>query len=250
MLFISPPFGNYFQLKNAISIKGSFTLKPRSGLFFQIFKTLRYDFKRGGWVNKIGLRNPGIDYAIENYYKQPNTVISVAIMKKEEIPELNEKIPKDCDIELNISCPNVKKEKVYNDVGVFYNSTRKWCIVKLSPLDSIDEVDILYTQGFRQFHCCNTVPTERGGLSGKSLIPFSRSLIREINEKYPDTEIIGGGGITNMFDIVRYHSSGAVHYSVATLCFHPLLFYKLYSNYNIYGKFPLDYKTVFLKKEE
>ena len=39
MLFISPPFGNYLDFKNTISIKGSFTLYPRSGLIKQIFKT-------------------------------------------------------------------------------------------------------------------------------------------------------------------------------------------------------------------
>ena len=42
MFFINPPFGNYLNLPNTISIKGSYTLEPRSGLFTQIFKTLRY----------------------------------------------------------------------------------------------------------------------------------------------------------------------------------------------------------------
>ena len=61
MLFIGPPFGNYVSLPNTTSIKGSFTLEPRSGLFSQIIKTLRYSFQDKGWINKIGLRNPGID---------------------------------------------------------------------------------------------------------------------------------------------------------------------------------------------
>ena len=61
MLFISPPFGNYINLPNTKAIKGSFTLKPRSGLIVQIIKTLRYDFNNKGWVNKIGLRNKGIN---------------------------------------------------------------------------------------------------------------------------------------------------------------------------------------------
>ena len=41
MLFISPPFGNYININNTTSIKGSFTLHPRDGLFIQILKTLR-----------------------------------------------------------------------------------------------------------------------------------------------------------------------------------------------------------------
>lgn len=42
MLFISPPFGNYIHLPNTMSIKGSYTLYERKGLFSQIFKTLRF----------------------------------------------------------------------------------------------------------------------------------------------------------------------------------------------------------------
>ena len=66
MLFISPPFGNYVNLPNTIPITGSFTLQPRKGLFMQIIKTLRYSFEHGGWVNKIGLRNKGLDWALKN----------------------------------------------------------------------------------------------------------------------------------------------------------------------------------------
>ncbi len=64
MLFISPPFGNYISLPYTMSIKGSYTLEPRSGLFQQIFKTFRYSFHHKGWINKIGLRNKGLVFGI------------------------------------------------------------------------------------------------------------------------------------------------------------------------------------------
>ena len=64
MYFISPPFGNYLNLDKCISIKGSFTLEPRDGLFKQIMKTLYFDTYYWGWVNKIGLRNKGIEYGL------------------------------------------------------------------------------------------------------------------------------------------------------------------------------------------
>jgi len=67
MLFISPPFGNYIHLPQTKSIKGSYTLEPRDGLFLQILKTLRFSFDKNGWVNKIGLRNKGLQYGIDNY---------------------------------------------------------------------------------------------------------------------------------------------------------------------------------------
>ena len=100
MLFISPPFGNYIEIKNCISIKGSFTLNERSGLFSQIFKTLRYSFKHKGWINKIGLRNKGIDWALKNY--NTKDILSIAILREDDIPKLLEKIPTNQNIEINI----------------------------------------------------------------------------------------------------------------------------------------------------
>ena len=105
MLFISPPFSNYLDLPYTRSIKGSFTLEKRTGLFIQNLNTLRYSYEYGGWKNKIGLRNNGIDWAI-NRYRYSNSIISIAILDEKEIKPLLNKIPKDMDLEINISCPN------------------------------------------------------------------------------------------------------------------------------------------------
>ena len=118
MIFISPPFGNYIHLPNTIPIRGSFTLNERPGKWEQIFKTLRY-IPGLGWVNKIGLRNPGIDYAINTYQK--GEIISIAIMNKWEIDPILKKIPEDMDIELNVSCPNTDKHMISNGLKPFLN---------------------------------------------------------------------------------------------------------------------------------
>jgi dihydroorotate dehydrogenase len=252
VLFVSPPFGNYLSLPLTTSIKGSFTLYPRSGLFSQILKTLRYDFENSCWRNKIGLRNPGIEYAISCYYvskskdTKKNTtmrhVISIAILNKNEIEKLNDIVPRDCNIELNVSCPNVDDEKetdfkslVYKELGLFYDTQRKWCIVKLSPKDTITQVDVLYEQGFRQFHCSNTYPKEdgSGGLSGAILRPYTSKLVKSIKDKYPDTEIVAGGGIRTYRDIDKYKTFGADHFSVSTLIFNPFMFYLFYVDHRI-----------------
>ena len=232
MLFISPPFGNYLNLPNTKSIKGSFTLHPRTGLLLQIIKTLRYSFEKQGWVNKIGLRNKGIDYAIKTYDKE--AIISIAIMDRDEINLLNTKIPDSMNLELNISCPNVKNNLVHDDLYKFLNLKRKWCIIKLSPSTDISLVDKYYNQGFRQFHCCNTLLTENGGLSGIAIQKYSFKLIEEIKNKYNDVEIIGGGGITTLDDIMKYKKYGAQHYSISSLMFNPLMFGIFYYNYNKY----------------
>ena len=229
MIFISPPFGNYINIDNTISIKGSYTLYPRDGLLFQIIKTLRYSSTYSGWINKIGLRNPGIDYAIKNYDNK--SIVSIAILNKEEIPILLRKIPDNMNIEINISCPNTDKKMINDNIECFINSKRKWCILKLSPYCDLNLIDTYYNQGFRQFHCCNTLPVKEGGLSGKSLIPYSVNLIQNIKNKYSDTIIIGGGGIRDINDITTYNKAGAIHYSISTLFFNPFLSYSFYKNY-------------------
>jgi dihydroorotate dehydrogenase len=229
MIFINPPFSNYFSFDKTISIKGSYTLEPRTGLIMQVLRTLRYSFEYNGWINKIGLRNPGIDYAIKNYKK--NSIVSVAILNKEDIPKLVKKIPDDMNIELNISCPNAEKKMITEGIENFLNKKRTWCIIKLSPTTDMKLVDNYYKQGFRQFHCSNTYPTPTGGLSGKFLIPYSTKLINNIKSKYSDTTVIGGGGITSKEEIEIYKKAGADHFSVSTLFFNPYKFYKFYNSF-------------------
>lgn len=231
MLFISPPFGNYINLPNITQIKGSFTLDHRDGLLKQIIKTLRYSSEYGGWINKIGLRNKGLDYAIKNY--NTRDVYSIAILNKDEIKTIQKKIPHDMNIELNISCPNAEKKMISNGLQDFLSKERKWCIIKVSPTSDLKLIDEYYNQGFRQFHCSNTLPVKEGGLSGKSLIPYNNSLIKSIKSKYKDVEVIAGGGITEWNDIINYKNIGANHFSVSTVCFNPIQLSILYYNYVI-----------------
>ena len=205
------------------TITGSFTLNQRTGLIKQIFKTLRYSPKNNGWINKIGLRNPGIDYAIEEY-KNMNTIVSIAILNKEEIDIINEKIPNNMNIEINVSCPNTDKKLISENVHKFINPNREWCILKLSPLTSKSEIDNYYENGWRQFHCSNTLPVSNGGLSGKTLIPYTKKLTSYISDNYKDSIVISGGGITKLDDIKNYRVCGAKHYSISTLLFHPIDF--------------------------
>ena len=99
---------------------------------------------------------------------------------------------------------------------------REWCIVKLPPLVPITTVDTFYENGFRQFHCGNTLSVEGGGLSGPFLRPLVLQTLRRIKRKYPDTILIGGGGIQNIQDVQEYLNNGADHISVSTLCMQPL----------------------------
>jgi dihydroorotate dehydrogenase len=230
MLFISPPFGNYLTfLPYTTCIKGSYTVESRPGLISQIYKTLYYSNEDNGWINKIGLRNPGIDYGILKY--KPNNVLSLAILNSDkDIKYFNDKIPKNANIEINISCPNAQV-KFPITVKNLINEERKWTIVKLSPLETEGNIDKLYNMGFRQFHCCNTYPHLFGGLSGPLLIPFVEDKIQYIKNKYKDVEVIAGGGIQNITTLNYYKNLGADHFSVSSLCFNPFRFSWFYIQY-------------------
>ena len=230
MLFISPPFGNYLHFNNTTSIKGSFTLHPRPGLIMQIFKTLRYSYTHGGWVNKIGLRNKGIEWAV-NKYKNTNHIVSLVIMKESDIEPMVNKIPNNMNIEINISCPNLNKKLITPNLKPFLNKERTWCIIKLSPTCDKKLIDSYYNQGFRQFHCSNTLKVREGGLSGRKLIPYTTNIIKYIKNKYNDVEVIAGGGIYDYKTLENYKKYGANHFSVSTIFFDPLRFLNFYMKY-------------------
>ena len=249
MLFISPPFGNYLYLPCTNQILGSFTLDNREGLYQQIINTLSYSYKYNGWINKIGLRNKGIEHAINIYNKSnnDNKIYSIAILDEKEISILIQKIPNKMNIELNVSCPNLDKKMINKGLSSFLNDNRKWCIIKLSPKTDHNLIDSYYKQGFRQFHCSNTLPVKEGGLSGKTLIPYTEKLITYIKKKYPDTELIAGGGVQEWDDVINYYKIGANHISVSTICFNPFKLGLLYLNF-IQPKNPpdLEYMDMFV----
>ena len=228
MFFISPPFGNYIHLPCTKSITGSFTLDERPGLFMQIIKTLRYSFEHKGWINKIGLRNKGIDWALKNV--DHSKIISIAILDPNEIDAFLKKIPNNRNIEINISCPNAEKKMVNNGLAKFIHKDRKWCILKISPNTSNDQIKSYYDQGFRQFHCCNTIPVENGGLSGQSLIPYTNEKINYI-KTLNGTTIIAGGGVRSMNDAYLYKLHGAHHFSASSVFFNPIIASNLYYQY-------------------
>lgn len=228
MIFISPPFGNYLRISNTIPIRGSFTVEPRPGLFMQILKTLRYSIEKQAWINKIGLRNKGLDWAVEQYKQSKREqIISIAIMEKNDIPKILEKIPEDMNIELNVSCPNAEKQMINQGLSDFVNDKRKWCIIKVSPTSSLNTLDNYYQQGFRQFHCSNTLSTPKGGMSGHHLIPYNEKLIKYLKTNYKDIQVIGGGGIQTKKDIEIYKKFGADHFAMSTVFFCPYKSYKL-----------------------
>ena len=107
----------------------------------------------------------------------------------------------------------------------------------MSPLTTPEEIEYVINQGFRQLHFSNTLPCKKGGLSGKTLIPYTKRLIRIVRDDFKsyNIEIIAGGGVTTKQDIEEYLNEGADHISMGSCLFRPLKMIKLINeNYTIF----------------
>ena len=223
-IFIAAPFGNYIRTKNSISVHGTFTLYPQGNRVWSVLKSLRPS--KEGWTNRLGLPNPGIAKGL--FKASINDVISIAEVNRNEFQEMNKIIPQATSIELNLSCPN-SKILPWDHIKQWPNKDRKWCIAKMSPLTTPEEIEYVLNQGFRQLHFSNTLPHKKGGLSGKSLIPYTKRLINIVRDDFKsyNIEIIAGGGVTTKENITEYINEGADHISIGSGWFRPLKMRKL-----------------------
>ena len=82
-------------------------------------------------------------------------------------------------------------------------------------------VDKIVDSGYNQIHASNTLPTDKGGLSGRILVPHTVRLIEYIKTKHPNVTVIAGGGVTERWHADFYKDRGADHISLGTVCFTP-----------------------------
>lgn len=239
-LIVSAPFGNYIQPAGTTPTLGTFTSLRRPGRLWRIIKTVRYHRSLHAWTNKIGLRNPGIDWLVQQVNtgrkKVDAAIVSIHGFDDPQWFELLDKASsiKPLAIELNMSCPNVGHINWPADLftrAAAIEATGVGIIVKLPPVNFQAMADQAMDAGLRTFHCCNTLPVPAGGLSGKPLKPVALQCISELKRRAstrsPSIEhemlIVGGGGITTPADIDDYAASGASLFAVGTKAFNPRL---------------------------
>ena len=231
--FISAPFGNYIKPKNCISVTGTWTFQPRGNRVLAVAKSLRYNTKFRGWTNKLGLPNPGI--LVGTKKTKEHEIISVAQVEDGDFKKLFNNIWSHQNVEINLSCPNILEAGTWSDAKMFLNGSRDWCIAKVSPLISLEEIEYLIDDlGFTQIHFSNTLPLSTfnrfsgGGLSGPMLRPYTMELIKLTRRRFGDKiTIIAGGGIQHVGHVVEYTTAGANHVSLGSVCFHPIKLWKL-----------------------
>lgn len=231
-LVISAPFGNYIQPDCATPTLGTFTADARPGRLWRILRTVRYYPRLGAWVNKIGLRNPGIDHLksqVDSGKVDPkDKILSVHGFSAEDWWKLLDRAAtiRPMAIELNISCPNIGEITWPPDLFRKAVETQIPIVVKIPPVRYERIVAEAIEAGVRWLHCCNTLPVPAGGMSGRPLLPISLRVVEEVRQTAEsmgagDLRIIGGGGVRTAEDAIAYREAGADVVAVGTLVFGP-----------------------------
>lgn len=233
-LIVSAPFGNYLRFAGAVSTLGTFTLHRRGGWparLWRIALTVRYYPRLGAWVNRIGLRNPGIGFieqAVSAGKKDvSDALVSVHGFNDGEWPDLVRRAAAlgPLAVELNLSCPNVGQV----DPGLPWLEDAVACgapvIAKLPPVRYQGLAERCLTAGVRAFHCCNTLPSPGGGMSGRPLLPLSIECVKWMRTQNVSDGarlfLIGGGGVVEPDDVDRYADAGADRVAVGAKLMHP-----------------------------
>mgnify|MGYP000855579401 FL=1 len=232
MMFVSAPFGNYIKPIGCIPVTGTYTLHPRGNRVWSAIKSLRYNTKHKGWMNNMGLPNPGVKVGLERHIN--GEVLSIAEIERNDFKKLYREIPEGINVELNLSCPNIRNLP-WDSTEIFARNSekRKWCICKVSPTVTPEDLEFLITKlGFTQIHASNTLPIQGcGGLSGRTLIPYTLDIIRLIREEWPEVTIIAGGGVDSFGAVYEYLNEGADHVSLGSVCFNPFKLRKILKNH-------------------
>jgi len=196
-----------------------------------------FSVKGDGWLNAVGLSNPGAPYFAKMISSNNNIPIIVSLVGSTESDfEFMIKQFENCLVtayELNLSCPHV--EKVGLEVGDDPELVKK--IIKATK--SVTDVPIIAKVGLGTTHYLETVgaaiesgidaitaintiramaidvETERpilsnkiGGLSGTPIKPIAIRCVYEISKKY-QIPIIGCGGVSTWEDAIEFILAGA-----------------------------------------
>ncbi len=196
-----------------------------------------FGVKGGGWINAVGLSNPGASNFAKMIESNQNVPIVVSLVGS--VPEDFETMIKqfeNCKVkayELNLSCPHVAKVglEVGDDPGLVKaivstvkNTTNVPVIAKvgLGTSNYLNTVSTAIDSGIDAITAINTVramaidveiqrpilSNKFGGLSGTPIKPIALRCVYEVSSQY-DIPIIGCGGISTWEDAVEFFLAGA-----------------------------------------
>jgi dihydroorotate dehydrogenase (NAD+) catalytic subunit len=195
---------------------------------------------QGGFVNAMGLPNPGIDVFSEeinfskNLLRVPLVVSVFGYTAEEYVSVASKAVEAGADaVELNVSCPHVKQtgaeigqnpRLLIEIVENVKSKVSKPVIVKLSP--NVNDVAVLakaaVEAGADALTAVNTLKamaidaeTQKpilanvfGGLSGSAVKPIALRCVFDIASQF-EVPLIGCGGVSSWRDAVEFFLAGA-----------------------------------------
>ena len=227
----------------------SIMTKPRTGR-----ATPRMAETPSGMLNSIGLQGPGIDTFLEKdipwlIEQQARIIVSIAGETVDEYGVLARRLRALSGIsavEVNISCPNVENRgqvfACHPDTAVaVIESVRRNIggelpiIAKLSPdvTDIVEIASAVINAGVDGLALINTLlgmvidtnsmrpklAGKTGGLSGPAIRPVAVRAIYQVHQAFPNTPIVGMGGVASGRDAFELILAGASAVSVGTATF-------------------------------
>lgn len=226
----------------AIVLKST-TLHSRVGNEDPKFHPLKH-----GALNAVGLKNPGVDVIVEKKlpplqkYNSP-VIASVAGETEEEFVEVAKRL---CTsevvsaLEINVSCPNVKKGGLTfgTQPDVINRLTKKIkevatipIYVKLTPnvtditevakaaedggADGLSMINTVLGMGFDVHTRKPVLGNIMGGLSGEYVFPLAVRMVYQVAQ-IVDIPIIGIGGIYSVDDVIQMFYAGASAVQIGT----------------------------------
>jgi dihydroorotate dehydrogenase (NAD+) catalytic subunit len=206
---------------------------------------------RGGVLNSIGLQNIGVERfltevlpGLANY--PAKVVVNLFGYEFDDYAELARRVEPHAGVaavELNVSCPNVKRggmhfghdpELLERLVASVRQATTKPLVVKLSPNagSPVEVADAARRGGADILSAINTVlgmsidpwtrrprlHTGRGGLSGPAIRPIAVRIVHDVATKV-GLPVIGIGGVETVDDVVEFLLAGASAVQVGTALF-------------------------------
>jgi dihydroorotate dehydrogenase (NAD+) catalytic subunit len=204
-----------------------------------------------GMLNAIGLENPGVEIFIKEklpFLREYNTAVIVNVFGEtrdeyKRVAEIVSETEGVHGLEINISCPNVKKGGIVfgTDPDMAYEITKEVksvtdlpVIVKLTPnvTDICEIAESVQAAGADAISLINTLTgmsvdidqriphlaNITGGLSGPAIKPIALRMVWQVAKKVT-VPVIGVGGITSARDAMEFLIVGARAVQIGTAHF-------------------------------
>ncbi len=205
-----------------------------------------------GMLNAIGLQNPGVaafcdrelPWLVERGVPVVASIVGTSVEEYVRVADRLRGAPGIVAVEVNISCPNLEdRSRMFSSdpdaTGSVIRGVRRVSTLpiftKLSPdvTDIVEIANAAIRAGTHGLSVINTtlgmaidtesfrpkLSTFTGGLSGPAIKPIAIRCVYQVARAFPDTPIIGQGGISTGEDVAEFLLAGAWAVAVGTANF-------------------------------